>query len=107
MLSVLMPLYLFLFPVATLVPGMEDIGWLIVLSLFCTVLAYNLSMNALKSITPFTVNLSYNLEPLYGILLAFLIYREDKELESGFYYGMAVILFTVLLQSWRVWKKKA
>jgi drug/metabolite transporter (DMT)-like permease len=71
------------------------------------VLAYNLSMSALRSISPFTVNLSYNLEPLYGILLAFLLYREDKELESGFYYGMAIIVFTVLIQSWRVWKKKA
>jgi drug/metabolite transporter (DMT)-like permease len=77
------------------------------LSLFCTVLAYNLSMSALRSISPFTVNLSYNLEPLYGILLAFLLYREDKELESGFYYGMAIIVITVLIQSWRVWKKKA
>jgi len=106
-LTVLMPFYLFLFPAPSLIPGGSDIGWLIFLSLFCTVLAYNLSMSALKSISPFTVNLSYNLEPLYGILLAFLIYREDKELEAGFYYGMTVILFTVLLQSWRVWKKKA
>lgn len=64
-------------------------------------------MSALRSISPFTVNLSYNLEPLYGILLAFLLYREDKELTAGFYYGMAIIVITVLIQSWRVWKKKA
>jgi len=63
-------------------------------------------MNALRKISPFTVNLSYNLEPLYGILLAFLIYREDKELEKGFYIGISIILLTVLLQSLRIWKTK-
>ena len=107
LLTVLLPVYLYFFPVKTLIPNWSDIGWLLFLSLFCTVLAYNLSMSALRSISPFTVNLSYNLEPLYGILLAFLLYREDKELESGFYYGMAIIVITVLIQSWRVWKKKA
>lgn len=107
LLTLLLPVYLHFFPVETLLPGWSDIGWLLFLSLFCTVLAYNLSMSALRSISPFTVNLSYNLEPLYGILLAFLLYREDKELESGFYYGMAIIVVTVLIQSWRVWKKKA
>jgi hypothetical protein len=44
---------------------------------------------------------------VYGILLAFLIYREDRELGTGFYYGMAIILLTVLLQSWRVWRKRS
>jgi drug/metabolite transporter (DMT)-like permease len=107
LLTALLPAYLHFFPVQTLLPSWSDIGWLLFLSLFCTVLAYNLSMSALRSISPFTVNLSYNLEPLYGILLAFLLYREDKELESGFYYGMAIIVITVLIQSWRVWKKKA
>lgn len=107
LLTLLLPVYLHFFPVKTLLPGWADTGWLLFLSLFCTVLAYNLSMSALRLISPFTVNLSYNLEPLYGILLAFLLYREDKELESGFYYGMAIIVVTVLIQSWRVWKKKA
>ena len=107
LLTLLLPAYLHFFPAQTLWPGLADTGWLLFLSLFCTVLAYNLSMSALRSISPFTVNLSYNLEPLYGILLAFLLYREDKELGSGFYYGMAIIVITVLIQSWRVWKKKA
>lgn len=107
LLTLLLPFYLHFFPAETLLPSLTDTGWLLFLSLFCTVLAYNLSMSALRKISPFTVNLSYNLEPLYGILLAFLLYREDKELESGFYYGMAIIVVTVLIQSWRVWKKKA
>jgi drug/metabolite transporter (DMT)-like permease len=106
-LSVLLPLYLYYFPVPDLVPGGADIGWLLILALICTVLAFNLSLEALHKISPFTVNLSYNLEPLYGILLAFVIYREDKELSSGFYAGFAIIISTVLFQSFRVWKKKS
>ncbi len=106
-LTALLPLYLYFFPVPDLLPGWTDIGWLMILALFCTVLAFNLSLEALQKISPFTVNLSYNLEPLYGILLAFLVYREDKELNSGFYAGFTIIIFTVLLQSFRVWKKKS
>ena len=106
-LSLLLPVYLYFFPVSHYLPGWSDSGWLLVLSLFCTVLAFNLSMSALKKISPFTVNLSYNLEPLYGILLAFIIYREDRELEKGFYIGISIIMFTVFLQSWRIWKMKS
>lgn len=106
-LSILLPAYLHYFPVQQFLPSWSDTGWLLVLSLFCTVLAFNLSMSALRKISPFTVNLSYNLEPLYGILLAFIIYREDRELENGFYTGISIILFTVVLQSMRIWKMKS
>jgi drug/metabolite transporter (DMT)-like permease len=106
-LSLLLPLYLYYFPHVSLLPGWSDVGWLLILSLFCTVLAFNLSLEALHKISPFTVNLSYNLEPVYGILLAFLVYREDRELDKGFYYGISLILLTVVFQSWRVWKKKS
>ena len=106
-LTLLLPVYLHYFPVQRFLPSWSDTGWLLVLSLFCTVLAFNLSMNALRKISPFTVNLSYNLEPLYGIFLAFIIYREDRELEKGFYIGISIILFTVLLQSIRIWKMKS
>jgi EamA domain-containing membrane protein RarD len=73
--------------------------------MLCTVLAFRLSVGALRDISPFTVNLSYNLEPVYGILLAFLIYREDRHLDAGFAWGFAVILLSVALQSLRVWRK--
>jgi drug/metabolite transporter (DMT)-like permease len=105
-LTVLMPLYLWLFPSPTLVPGWQDWGWLLVLSLACTVLAFNLSMSALQRISAFTVNLSYNLEPVYGILLAFLIFREDKYLNRGFYIGFFLILFSIVLQTVRLRYKK-
>ncbi|HYJ39017.1 MAG TPA: DMT family transporter, partial [Chitinophagaceae bacterium] len=72
-LSVILPFYLQLFPADHVIPTRDDFLWLLVLSWFCTVLAFQLSMNALKKISAFTVNLSYNLEPVYGILLAFAI----------------------------------
>ena len=102
-LSLLLPVYLRLFPADHFVPTKEDLFWLLILGLFCTVLAFSFSMQALKKISAFTVNLSYNLEPLYGIALAFIIYREDKLLNFGFYIGFSLILISVTLQSWLVY----
>ena len=105
--SVLLPFYLYYFPSDRLLPDLSDFGWLLVLSWFCTVLSFNLSMNALKKISAFTVNLSYNLEPLYGIALAFIIYREDKDLAGAFYSGLMLIVLSVVLQTLLVYRKSA
>lgn len=104
-LSILLPFYLDYFPAETIVPSWSDTGWLLVLALFCTVLSFNLSMNALKKISAFTVNLSYNLEPVYGIALAFVVYREDKLLTPSFYAGLLLIALSVFLQTWLVYRK--
>ncbi|HEY4288812.1 MAG TPA: DMT family transporter [Puia sp.] len=101
-LSALMPLYLWLFPAPSLLPSWQDLGWLLILAWACTVLAFNLSMSALQKISAFTVNLSYNLEPVYGILLAFLLFREDKYLGRGFYVGFFLILLSIVLQTVRL-----
>ncbi|HEY4155146.1 MAG TPA: DMT family transporter [Puia sp.] len=101
-LSLLLPLYLHLFPAARLFPSLPDWLWLLFLALLCTVLAYTLSMSALQRIPAFTVNLTYNLEPIYGIALAFLIYREDKSVSRGFYYGLALIITAIVLQMIRL-----
>jgi drug/metabolite transporter (DMT)-like permease len=101
-LTALMPLYLYLFPVASLLPGLQDWIWLLILAWACTVLAFNLSMSALNKISAFTVNLSYNLEPVYGILLAFLVFREDKYFNRGFYIGFFLIVLSIVLQTVRL-----
>jgi drug/metabolite transporter (DMT)-like permease len=101
-LSLLLPMYLQLFPAGHFIPTVKDTLWLLILSWFCTVLAFSFSMQALKKISAFTVNLSYNLEPLYGIILAFIIYREDRFLNTGFYLGFFMIIISVVLQSWLV-----
>jgi drug/metabolite transporter (DMT)-like permease len=105
-LNLILPFYLQFVEYSSFVPSFSDFLWLLVLSLLCTVLAFNLSIRALKKISPFTVNLSYNLEPVYGILLAFVIYQEHLELGLSFYAGLFIIFLTVVLQSLRVWKTK-
>jgi len=105
-LSILVPFYLQVVPATYLVPTITDAGWLLMLGWFCTVLAFNLSMNALKKISAFTVNLTYNLEPLYGIALAFIIYREDKYLSGSFYIGLLLIVLSVFLQTWLVYRSR-
>lgn len=103
-LSLLLPFYDGYFPASGFLPNGNDILWLVVLSLFCTVLAFNLSIRALKKISPFTVNLSFNLEPVYGILLAFLLFKEHRTLGASFYVGMGVIVASVAFQTRLFWK---
>lgn len=105
-LTVLMPIYLWLLPAPSLVPGLADLGWLLILSWACTVLAFNLGLLALQRISAFTVSLTYNLEPVYGIVLAFLIFREDKYFNKGFYLGLVIILSSILLQTIRLWRRR-
>jgi drug/metabolite transporter (DMT)-like permease len=95
-LSVLLPFYLQYFPVKHFLPGWEDLGWLLVLSWVCSVIAFQLSSNALKKLSAFTVNLSYNLEPIYGILLAFVVMKENEFLSKWFYIGFGIIILTLI-----------
>lgn len=97
-LTLLLPAYLYVFPSPQILPGKMDFFWLLIHSLFCTTLAFTLSMSALKELTPFTVNLAINLEPIYGIVMAFLIFQENKELGTGFYWGSSIILASVFGQ---------
>ncbi|MBW7951927.1 MAG: EamA family transporter [Chitinophagaceae bacterium] len=105
-LTLLMPLYLKAFPTNKLIPTFSDFIWLIVLSLACTILSMDLSLQALKKVSAFTQNLTLNLEPVYGIVLAFVIYKENKDLSSTFYIGLILIFSTVALQMFRVIKPK-
>ena len=101
-LCIILPWYLQLFPAKYFLPTSSDWFWLLILAWFCTVLTFILALNALKKISPFTANLAYNLEPVYGIILAFIIFNENKYLSTGFYYGLGLILLAVVLQMLRV-----
>ena len=101
-LTVCLPFYLHYFPTEKILPDETDWFWLIILSIVCTVYAFTLSIRALLKISAFTVNLTYNLEPLYGIALAFIFFREDKTVNRGFYYGLALILAAIVLQMARL-----
>ena len=104
-LSLFMPSYLRAFPTAYIIPGFSDWMWLLVLAWFCSVLAFQFSVNALQKLTAFTVNLSFNLEPVYGILLAFFVYHENKELNWSFFIGLSLIVLALCLQMWRIWRQ--
>lgn len=103
-ISFIMPVFLYISPVETLLPSLEDFGWLMVLSVLCTVVMYSLITASLKHISSFTVSLSYNLEPIYTIILAILIYHEDKGLSAGFYIGLSLIVLSLVLQMYRMKK---
>ncbi|MBE2229494.1 MAG: DMT family transporter [Chitinophagaceae bacterium] len=96
-LSLLLPFYLYRFPAETVFPDTTNLAWLLVLSWFCSVIAFQLSANALKRLSAFTVNLTYNLEPVYGILLAFAVYQENKYLSRWFFAGFAIIAAAILV----------
>ena len=97
-LTVIMPLYLYISPVHSLLPSLPDWGYLLLLSLFCTVLMYLMITQALSKLSAFTVSLSFNLEPLYSIVLAILIYKENREFTWAFYVGLTLIIVSVVLQ---------
>jgi len=104
-MAALIPLYRTTFSSFRLLPSIEDFLWLLVLSWVCSVWAFQLSGAALKKLSAFTVNLSYNLEPVYGILLAFIFFREDQLLSSGFYLGLSLILLALGLHAWLVYAR--
>jgi drug/metabolite transporter (DMT)-like permease len=96
-LTAFMPLYQQQFPTDYIFPTWSDWGWLLILSWLCSVWAFQLSTNALKRLTAFTVNLNYNLEPVYGIALAFIVYKENKFLSKWFFVGFALIGASLLI----------
>jgi len=105
-LTFLLPLYLLKFPADYYLPTLTDLLWLLILAILCTVISFELQLNALKKISAFTANLSYNLEPLYGIILAFIFFGESKSFHNEFYIGAGLILLSILLQTWRIIKEK-
>lgn len=78
-------------------PSGKDWLWLIILGLLCTSLAFALSMEALKELSAFISNLSINLEPVYGILLAIWLLNEGAVLNLDFYIGTGIILLSVIM----------
>lgn len=73
--------------------------WLLILLLssVCTAYAFTASVNVMKRLSPYTVMLTTNLEPVYGIILAYFIIGEDEKMSIPFYIGSAIILLTVIL----------
>ena len=103
-MSAILPIYLHFFPVESIVPGVADIVYLLLLSSVCTVGMFSLQLEALKKLSTFTVNLSFNLEPVYSIVIAMVLFNEAKEINFSFYLGLLLIIVSVLLQTYFHWK---
>lgn len=71
--------------------------WLFILGSFCTAYAFIASVHVMKFLSPYTVMLTINMEPIYGIILAVLVFNEKEKMSPAFYLGAAIILTTVIL----------
>lgn len=76
--------------------SVNDLIWLFLLSSICTAYAFSASVKVMKFLSPFTVMLTINLEPIYGIILALLIFKDGEEMSPLFYVGALIILATVI-----------
>ena len=81
-----------------LVPTGMDAFWLVLLALACTLFPFALCLVALRHLSAFTAQLSVNLEPIYAIVLAAILFGEQQELSGKFYAGVAIILGVVFAQ---------
>lgn len=81
-------------------PETADIVWIVILGLACTSFAFVVSVEVMKELSPFTVSISINMEPVYSILLALLFFGEDERMTTGFYVGALLIISTILANAW-------
>ena len=95
-ICLLLPIIFYANPDTSFMPVKMDWPYLLVLSLLCTTLAYVLALRSLKYISAFASNLTINLEPVYGIILAWFILNDGNELKPGFYFGGLIIILSVL-----------
>ena len=99
-ISTLIPvLYILISGNATIsiIPQGMDWLWIFILAFVCTIYAYTESVNLVRIFSAFTFNLTLNLEPVYGIMLAYSFFGEKERMTAGFYAGTLVILLSVLL----------
>lgn len=98
-LTIAIPFYFGFADISPVVPSVADLCWLLVLASVCTVGLQLLQIQVLKKVSAFTVNLTYNLEPVYSILLAIIFFNESAEMTPAFLTGLAMIILSVVLQT--------
>ena len=103
-LTVLIPLYLHFYPGADIRPEGNDFLWILLLGSVFTVLPFLFQIHAMRILSAFTVNLAYNLEPVYSIAFAALLFGEHREVGWSFWLGITLIALSVFIQTKRVTK---
>ncbi len=82
------------------IPGPRDLAWLLLFAFGCTVLPYAAFVYVVRRLSVFTINVVYNLEPLYGILLAALVFGSCERMTPGFYAGAGILIAAVFAVPW-------
>ena len=106
-LTLLLPVALYFMPAASHVPTAPDWLWLVLLSWVCTIFTFYLYIRSLKKVSAFTMNLVLTLEPVYGIILAFVFFKENRDVSRWFYVGFALISVAVLFHMWRLIRSRS
>ena len=75
----------------------DDFMWLFILGTICTAYAFVISVEVMKHLTPYSVMLSINMEPIYGIVLAIVFLNESENMSYEFYIGFLLIFISVIL----------
>lgn len=83
-----------------------DWFYLIILATVCTAYAFIAAVAVMKHLSPYTVMLTINLEPVYGIFLAFIVFGSSERMDPGFYYGALIIFSTVVLNGFLKTRRK-
>jgi drug/metabolite transporter (DMT)-like permease len=88
----------------------SDLWYLFILASVCTAYAFIASVKIMEHVSPYTVMLSFNLEPIYGIILAIILFPETEKMSTNFYFGACIILGAVvlngILKNWKALKRK-
>lgn len=84
----------------------RDWIYVLILASVCTAYAFIAAVAVMKHLSPYTIMLTINLEPVYGIFLAFLVFGNEEQMDPQFYYGAAIILTTVILNGYLKTKRK-
>ncbi len=103
-LTICMPLLAQLLPSEPLVPVQSDYLWLFLLGSVFTVLPFLFQLKALTRQSASTVNLAYNLKPVYSIVFAAILFHEHREVNLSFWLGISLIVISVLIQTYRARK---
>ena len=100
--AVLLPAIAWFFPTEPVfvLPGLRDGALLFALSMACTLFPYALALVALRHLSAFETTLAVNMEPVYAIVLAIALLNEQRDLEPGFYVGVALIVGIVFSHPW-------
>lgn len=101
-LTLCIPLYSRLFPAENITPTGSDIVSLLLLGSLLTIVPFFFQLQALRKLNAFTVNLTYNLEPVYSIAIAAILFDELHEVGWSFWAGLALIVISVALQTRRI-----